>query len=303
MELPDEIIELGAQVEAGGAIAPNPDLFETYEVFAAELTNLFIRPWLAADHASRLSTDGDYFRVDIGGRSVVVAREAEDKIHAMRNACLHAGYRICEEEEGRGDHLFCRYHAWDYAIDGRLIDPELRPEERDRSRFRLPRYAMQIWNGLIFIDPSVAAANPPDAKPIAAADVPDLAGGKVVSRKRFQTTWNWKHLRHFLWGSKDLVFSGGGYDAIAEFGPLSTLLTKNGDAALIRLIPRYAGHSDFELVRIARPGHNSAEGGDETRIEEALRQEGDKIAGLPTGNLGRDFYEWYWAAMKPADAA
>ena len=103
MELPDQITEIGAQLEAGGAITPDPDLFETYEVFAAELTNLFIKPWLAADHASRLSADGDYFRVDIGGRSVVIAREAEDKLYAMRNACLHAGYRICEEEEGRGN--------------------------------------------------------------------------------------------------------------------------------------------------------------------------------------------------------
>jgi phenylpropionate dioxygenase-like ring-hydroxylating dioxygenase large terminal subunit len=303
MELPDQITEIGAQLDAGGAITPDPDLFETYEVFAAELTNLFIKPWLAADHASRLSADGDYFRVDIGGRSVVIAREAEDKIYAMRNACLHAGYRICEEEEGRGDHLFCRYHGWDYAIDGTLTEPKLRPEETDRSRFRLPRYAMQIWNGLIFIDPSLAAPNAPEPKPIGANDVPDLGAGKVVSRKRFQTTWNWKHLRQLLWSADDLIFAGGGHDTAAEFGPLSKLLTKNGDAALIRLIPRYAGHSDFELVRIAQPGHNSAEGGDEARIEEALRVEGDKIAGTASGNLGRDFYEWYWGHMKPADAA
>jgi hypothetical protein len=77
------------------------------------------------------------------------------------------------------------------------------------------------------------------------------------------------------------------------------LLAKNGDAALVRLIPRYAGHSDFELVRIAKPGHN-AEAGDESRIEEALRVEGDKIAGAPAGSLDRGFYEWYWAQMAPA---
>jgi nitrite reductase/ring-hydroxylating ferredoxin subunit len=300
MELPDQITALGEQIEAGGAITPDPELFETYEVFAAELTNLFVRPWLAADHASRLGRNGDYFRVDIGGRSVVIAREAGDKIHAMRNACLHAGYRICEEEEGRGDHLFCRYHGWDYAIDGRLTDPMLRPEEEDRSRFRLPRYAMRIEKGLIFIDPSLAAPNPPDAKPIDLGDVPDLGDSKVASRKRFQTTWNWKHLRHFLWSS-DLIL-GGGFDTATEFGPLSKLLTKNGDAALLRLIPRYAGHSDFELIRIARPGHNAAPE-DDARIEEALRVEGDKIAGTTTGNLGRDFYEWYWAALKPAAEA
>ena len=301
MELPEYITAIGEQLEAGGAITPAEELFETYEVFAAELTNLFVRPWLAADHASRLSLDGDYFRVDIGGRSVVIAREAGDKIHAMRNACLHAGYRICEEEDGHGDHLFCRYHGWDYAIDGRLTDPMLRPEEEDRSRFRLPRYAMRIEKGLIFIDPSLAAPNPPEAKPIAVADIPDLGESTVVSRKRFSTTWNWKHLRHFLWSSKELVFDGGGYDTIAEFGPLSMLLTKNGDAALVRLIPRYAGHSDFELVRIAKPGRNAAPA-DDSGIEEALRVEGDKLAGMPTGALDRGFYEWYWAQMAPAAA-
>lgn len=299
MELPEHITAIGEQLAAGGAVAPAEELFETYEVFAAELTNLFIKPWLAADHASRLNSDGDYFRVDIGGRSVVIAREAADKIHAMRNACLHAGYRVCEEEDGHGDHLFCRYHGWDYAIDGRLTDPMLRPEEEDRSRFRLLRYAMQIWKGLIFIDPSVAAPNPPAAKPIEAADMPDLGDGTVVSRKRFQTTWNWKHLRHFLWSSDDLILDGG-HETATDFGPLSRLLTRNGDAALVRLIPRYAGHSDFELVRIARPGHAAA--GDEARIEDALRVAGDKIAGTPGGMLDRAFYEWYWAAMKPAAA-
>jgi len=301
MELPEQISEIGDQLKAGGEITPSEDLFETYEVFAAELTNLFVKPWLVADHASRLSSDGDYFRVDIGGRSVVIAREAGDKIHAMRNACLHAGYRICEEEDGHGDHLFCRYHGWDYAIDGRLTDPMLRPEEEDRSRFRLPRYPMKITNGLIFIDPSVAAPSPPEGKTaIDLSAVPDLSDSTVVGRKRFSTTWNWKHLRHFLWTSNDLVFPGG-HETATEFGPLSRLLTKNGDAALVRLIPRYAGHSDFELVRIAKPGHN-AEAGDEAALEEAIRVEGDKLAGTPAGSLDRGFYEWYWAQLEPAAA-
>jgi nitrite reductase/ring-hydroxylating ferredoxin subunit len=298
MELPEHITAIGEQLAAGGPMTPSEELFETYEVFAAELTNLFIKPWLAADHASRLSSDGDYFRIDIGGRSVVIAREGSEKIHAMRNACLHAGYRICEEEEGHGDHLFCRYHGWDYAIDGRLTDPMLRPEEEDRSRFRLPRYAMQIEKGLIFVDPSVAAPNPPASKAIDLSDVPDLSDAKVVSRKRFSTTWNWKHLRHLLWSADDLILDGG-HETATDFGPLSRLLTKNGDAALVRLIPRYAGHSDFELVRIAQHDH-IATPGHEAKIEEVLRVEGDKIAGTPIGSLDRGFYEWYWGHMAPA---
>src|SRR5258708_12022162 len=116
MDLPDEITAIGEQVEAGGALTPAAELFETYEVFAAELANLFIRPWLVADHASRLGADGDYFRVDIGGRSLVIAREAEDKIHAMRNACPHAGYRICEAEGGPGDPLFSPPPGLDHPV-------------------------------------------------------------------------------------------------------------------------------------------------------------------------------------------
>jgi hypothetical protein len=157
---------------------------------------------------------------------------------------------------------------------------------------------MQIEKGLIFIDPSVAAPSPPAAKAIDLADVPDLGDAKVVSRKRFSTTWNWKHLRQLLWSSEELILDGG-HETATDFGPLSRLMTKNGDAALVRLIPRYAGHSDFELVRIAQPGHDAAPG-DEAKIEEALRVEGDKIAGTPAGSLDRGFYEWYWAQMAPA---
>ena len=98
-----------------------------------------------------------------------------------------------------------------------------------------------------------------------------------------------------------MIFAGG-HETATEFGPLSKLLTRNGDAALLRLIPRYAGHSDFELVRIAQPGHDIV-ASDDARIEEALQAEGDKLAGKPEGNLGRDFYAWYWAQMKPAEAA
>src|SRR3989442_7738929 len=116
-ELPDSIKSIGEQLEAGGEITPAPELFEAYPVFAAEVAHVFARPWLAVDHMSRLAADGDFFRADIGSRSVVLVREAEDRIHALRNACLHAGYRVCEEDSRRADHLVCQYHRWVYAHD------------------------------------------------------------------------------------------------------------------------------------------------------------------------------------------
>jgi len=119
---------IGEQLDNGSNIIATPELFDAYEVFAAELAQIFTQPWLAVDHASRLAADGDYVRADIGSRSVVLVRESADQIHALRNACLHAGYRVCEAEAGNATHLYCVYHGWSYALDGRLTDPMLQPK-------------------------------------------------------------------------------------------------------------------------------------------------------------------------------
>jgi nitrite reductase/ring-hydroxylating ferredoxin subunit len=304
MELPDSIKAIGEQVEAGGPVTPAAELFEAYPVFAAEVAHLFTRPWLAVDHASRLAADGDYFRADIGSRSVVLVREAADRIHALRNACLHAGYRVCEEESGRGDHLFCQYHGWSYALDGRLTDPMLRPEMTDRSRFRMPRYAMQISRGLILVDLSAVAPEAPPAGPVELGAIPEaLAEAGITSRKRYSTTWNWKYLRQFLWNSPELVFGVDDCSDVVEFGPLSFVALRDDEAALVRLTPRFPGHTDFEIVRIAAAHAPPLSENGADPIEEALRQHGDAIAAAPLGMLDRRFYEWYWPHLSPAQSS
>jgi nitrite reductase/ring-hydroxylating ferredoxin subunit len=299
MELPDSIKAVGEQVEAGGAVTPAAELFEAYPVFAAEVAQLLTRPWLAVDHISRLAADGDYFRADVGSRSVVLVREAGDRIHALRNACLHAGYRVCEEESGRSDHLFCQYHGWSYALDGRLTDPLLRPELTDRSRFRLPHYAMQISRGLILVDLSAVAPEPPPAGAVELGSIPEtLAEAGVASRKRYSTTWNWKYLRQLLWAAPELVFAGKNCSDVVEFGPLSFVALRGDEAALVRLSPRFPGHTDFEIIRL---GHApTADQSAADPLEEILRQHGDAIAAAPLGMLDRRFYEWYWPQMSPA---
>lgn len=302
MELPDPIKTVADQLGAGGDVAPPPELFEAYDVFAAELAGLFVRPWLALDHASRLTADGDYFRADLGPRSVVMVRESETEIHALRNACLHAGYRVCEDEAGHAEKLFCIYHGWYYALDGRLTDPMLRPEEPDRSRYRLPRYAMQIDRGLILVDMSKAAPAPPEAKPPDLGAVPDwLADASVTGRQRHNTSFNWKYLRQLLWSAPDLVFEAGDCDRVVEFGPMSFLALRGDEAALVRLSPRYPGQSDFDVIRIAPEGTPAT--GSNERLAEALRRRGEEVAAGPLRLLGGDFYDWYWSALSLPAAA
>src|SRR5829696_1634934 len=222
MELPDAVKSIGEQIEAGADIAPEDDFFEAYDVFSAEMGRIFTLPWLAVDHASRLAATGDFLRADIGSRSVVLVRENPECVHAMRNACLHAGYRVCEEESGRTDRLFCQYHGWYYALDGMLTDPMLQPKMTDRSRFRLPRFAMQIQRGLILVDLSKVAPEPPPAGPVELGAIPeDLGERPVAARQRYKTTANWKRLRQFLWAAPGLPFAADSCDAVVELGALS----------------------------------------------------------------------------------
>jgi nitrite reductase/ring-hydroxylating ferredoxin subunit len=297
MDFPEPIKAIGEQIGGNNPVTPPPELFEAYEVFAAELMHLFVRPWLAVDHISRLAQVGDFFRVDVGPRSAVLVRESADQVHAMRNACLHAGYRVCEEEGGRADHLFCIYHGWSYALDGRLTDPLLRPELEDRSRYRLQRYAMHVAQGLVLLDMSNSGPEAPATQPPALTGLPGmLAESEVSGRQRYKTTWNWKHLRHFLWGAKEIAFGGEECDGALEFGPVSYLAWRGSETALVRLIPRYPGHSDFEVVRMAPPDAPIPAGLD-AEIGEAVRAHGDAIATAPLAVLDRPFYDWYWATL------
>lgn len=300
MDLPDTITGIGAQLAAGAAVSPPPELFENYDVFRTEIGRLCVRPWLAVDHASRLAADGDYFRVEIGSRSVVVVRETEAQLFALRNACLHAGYRVCDEEEGRGDSLFCRYHGWSYALDGTLTDPLLRPEQTDRSRFRLPRYPMRVAGGLVFVDMSVVGPTAPERDPPPLDNLPQFVEWSVTGRKRYPAALNWKYLRQALWAEKAVALGGGDPDGVVEFGPMSYVAWRGGEAALLRLVPRFPGHSEIELVRMSRDG--VAGPLDDDAVGEFVRRTSDAVSAAPLGTLDRDFYDWYWSGLQsPAE--
>jgi nitrite reductase/ring-hydroxylating ferredoxin subunit len=295
MDLPDSVKAIGERIERGEAPEPGPEWFDAYDVFAAELAQIFTRPWLAVDHQSRLGADGDYFRAEIGSRSVVLVREGEGRIHALRNACLHAGYRVCEAESGHGDYLFCQYHGWSYALDGRLTDPLLRPEMTDRSRFRLPRYAMRIECGLILVDLSALGPEPPIAGPVGLDGVPDLAARSVGRRLHHKTMVNWKRLRQFLWADPGMLFGGAACDTVIEFGPLSLLAMRDGDAVLMRLVPRFPGQTELQITEMPRNGGDA--GADP--VGDALREESDRLASAP---LSGEFFDWYWPLMAPQPA-
>ena len=298
MDLPASVTLLGEQLDGAREIVPDPVLFTEAGVFAAERERIFARPWMAADHVTRLAEDGRYFRFDADSRSIVVTRDAEGRLHALRNVCIHAGYPVCDAEEGAGERLMCPYHGWEYALDGRLVEPEL-SSRIDPSRLRMTSYPVSLRDGLLFVAPSTG---PVPHESIAGTLPAWLVDGKVTARKVHSTNWNWKFLLNYL-GPRPHLFAADptaaeGHDRCFEFGPLSRIIVNTRRAVLVRVIPKFAERTDLQLIEIVAP---------ETPLELASPAADDPVtdalgrAERPLlSELGRPFFSWYWSLMSAA---
>jgi nitrite reductase/ring-hydroxylating ferredoxin subunit len=298
MDLPASVAALGEQLGRAGEVVPDPALFHEAEVFAAERERIFGRPWMAVDHATRLDEDGRYFRVDAAARSMVVTRDHSGCLHALRNVCIHAGYPVCDAEEGAAERLICLYHGWEYALDGELLEPAF-ASRIDRSRLRMTRYRVCVRDGLILVDASGA----PDTPDEIGGDIPSwLGAGRVTDRARHSTSWNWKFALHFLRQNPDLFFDApgdGGDDRCVEFGPLSWLLVRSHQAALLRVIPKFVESTDFQVIRLAppEPPEPGVECATVDPVADAIRGAGEASAANWASRLDRGFFAWYWPLM------
>jgi nitrite reductase/ring-hydroxylating ferredoxin subunit len=300
MDLPESVAAIGERLDGAGAIAADPQLLNGPDVFASERDRLFMRPWIAVDHESRIDRNGRYFRFDAATRSMLVTRAADGRLHALRNVCIHAGYPVCDAEDGSVERLICPYHGWEFALDGRLLEPDL-TGRIDPARLRLASHPVCVRDGLIFVDLSGPAGAPDETVQMdAAAPIPDwLADGEVSQRTRYSASWNWKLALQFLKLSPHLLFddfTGGSWIA---FGPLSLMMVHREEAALLRVIPKSAERTDIQLIRMAPPdlpGASAVPDGPD-RMAEGLRDAGDAVAVARSTALDRSFFAWYWSLM------
>jgi nitrite reductase/ring-hydroxylating ferredoxin subunit len=291
MDLPASVAALGEQLRAGYNLVPDTALFCDANVFAAERERIFGRPLMAVDHVSRLTGD-HYFGCDAAPRSIILVCDEGGNLRALRNLCLHAGYPICDGEDGAGERLICPYHGWEYSLDGRLVEPEL-SARIDPARLRLASYPVHVRKGLIFVDFSGNA----DAVDGSTDAVPAwLTDATVVRRTRYNTTWNWK-LLHILLRSSPHLFCDNQPDAQIEFGPLSFMMTRSNRAVLLRVIPRFAEQTELQVIEMtAQDGPAEADGADRTDLlAEELRRADPSAAWFD-----HRFAGWYWSLMSAA---
>ena len=130
------------------------------EVFAEERERIFRHHWICVGRDAALAAPGDYMLAQIAGESIIVLRDHSAERHAYYNVCRHRGTRLCEAPKGRlSETIQCPYHAWTYALDGRLIGaPHMNEVEGfDKKSYSLHAVALYEWEGFLFLNLDPAA--------------------------------------------------------------------------------------------------------------------------------------------------
>ncbi len=165
--------------------------------FAREQQAIFLNQWVYAGRSESLAAPGDFRVADVGGESVILVRGDDGRINAHVNTCKHRGSRLlCGEGSTRGA-IRCPYHAWAYALDGRLIAaPFVEIEELPENARHLVSGAVDEWGGFMFVH------LPPVAQQLAEAlgPVPQrltrypLAELRIGATLQYDVHANWKVL-------------------------------------------------------------------------------------------------------------
>jgi len=158
-ELLDELKKLAA-LPLEQATAMPPGVYTSDALLELEKARIFGRQWLCAGRSDSILKPGDYLTYEIGTQPIMVVRQEDGDVRAFANVCRHRMMRLLD---GIGacprKRITCPYHAWTYAIDGKLVAA---PYMRDRAGFDMADYSLanvrcEVWEGWVYVtlDPDI----------------------------------------------------------------------------------------------------------------------------------------------------
>lgn len=144
-----------------GAKTLEQKYFVSPEIFAEEQEKIFSDHWLLIGHRSQIAKAGDYFLANVAGENLIVISDQSSVIRGFYNVCRHRGTRLREDHTGHVSAIQCPYHAWTYALDGRLIGA---PQMDEASGFNKADYSLHpvnlaLWEGFIFVNVAEASTH------------------------------------------------------------------------------------------------------------------------------------------------
>ena len=167
------------------------------EVQAEEREQIFRGRWICVGRAADFASGGEYRLAEVAGDPLIILRDRQGTLRAFYNVCRHRGTRLCETPRGRfSETIQCPYHAWTYALDGRLIGaPHMNEAEGfDKQDYPLHPVALGQWEGFVYVNlhprpEPFTVAFAPLAGRFARFNLPAL---RTVRRIEYEVQANWK---------------------------------------------------------------------------------------------------------------
>jgi glycine betaine catabolism A len=151
---PSDLVVKPRDVMPAAAYTLPAQYYVDAEYFAREIDRLFRRMWICAGRSEEIATPGQFVLRDVAGDSVIVTRASDGRVHAFYNVCRHRGTKLCTEATGTfAGSIQCPYHAWTYALDGRLLGAPHMDEvpHFTKQDYSLHRVQADEWDGHVFL--------------------------------------------------------------------------------------------------------------------------------------------------------
>ena len=161
-----------------------------------EKERLWPRVWQMACREEEIPNAGDFYTYDIADESIAVVRKPDGAIAAYYNVCAHRGRRLTTGC-GRMGKFHCKYHGWQWDLDGKPAEVIDRQDWGDRLQdpdITLMQVKAECWGGWVFINMN------PDCESLAAFLAPapayldafEFEKMRYRWRKRITLPCNWK---------------------------------------------------------------------------------------------------------------
>jgi phenylpropionate dioxygenase-like ring-hydroxylating dioxygenase large terminal subunit len=163
------------------------------DIWEVEQERIFARTWQYVGHAGMVARPGDFFTARAGRVPVVVTRAEDGETRAFVNVCRHRG-SVVAEGAGNRKTLQCPYHAWTYALDGRLhAAPRA---DFDLGEVSLVQMRLERWGPFLFVNADGDAAPLEETLADVPAQVAELGLDVDALRFHHRSEWtvaaNWK---------------------------------------------------------------------------------------------------------------
>ena len=132
------------------------------EFYELERDAIWKRAWLNLGRVEQLPRNGSYFTKElaVSKTSIIVVRDQDGEVRAFHNICRHRGNKLVwqdyprEETSGSCRQFVCKYHGWQYDLDGgcTFVQQESEFFDLDKADYGLVPVHCDVWAGFVFVN-------------------------------------------------------------------------------------------------------------------------------------------------------